>query len=99
MDVLHTTQDGGSQLGAEGIPDTVLSLHTIRLQCQHIALDCGCGSQRNFCGGVERKREKGEDMSVLAYLNSNALLAIDGLADHHVLGNQDVLLAASNKHS
>lgn len=72
VDVLHTTEDTSSQLGTEGVPDTVLSL----CRSGGLAVRLGTGA-----GGVD----------------ADALLAVDGLAGGQVLGDQQILLAASDE--
>jgi hypothetical protein len=69
VDVVDTTKDTGSQLTAEGVPDTVLD---------------GRGS-----GILSAGR--------LVGTNADALLAVDALAGRQVLGDEKILLAASDK--
>ena len=58
--VANTTDDGGGDLGTEGVPDTVLDL-------------------------------------LLILLDGDALLAVDGFADDHVLGDEGIILALGDE--
>jgi hypothetical protein len=75
VNVVHTTENTGSQLRTERVPDTVFGLG-------------GCGS---IAVGLVGASVGGVD--------ADALLAVDGLTGGQVLGDEEILLAASDEHT
>lgn len=75
VNVVHTTENTGSQLRTERVPDTVFGLG-------------GCGSIAVGLVGAS-----------VGGIDADALLAVDGLTGGQVLGDEEILLAASDEHT